>query len=115
LGMEKIREHEKKLMSFSINQLIDTFGKSIQIYGPKNIKDRGGIISFSFDKFHPHDIAQILADGGVCVRVGHHCAMPLHQRLEVPATLRASFYLYNDERDVIKLVDGLKKVRKILS
>lgn len=114
LGMEKIREHEKKLMNFSIKQLIGTFGKSIKIYGPKNIEDRGGIISFSFDKFHPHDIAQILADSGICVRAGHNCAMPLHTRLEVPATVRASFYVYNDEKDVVKLVNGLKKVRKIL-
>ncbi len=113
LGMEKIREHEKQLMNFSINQLIDTFGKSIRIFGPKDIKNRGGIISFSFDKFHPHDIAQILADQGICVRAGHHCAMPLHQRLKVPSTVRASFYIYNDESDVGKLVEGLKKVKKI--
>lgn len=115
IGMKNIRDHEKKLTNIAINQLIDTFGKSIKIYGPKDIEDRGGIISFSFDKFHPHDIAQILADGGICVRAGHHCAMPLHTRLSVPATVRASFYLYNDEKDVVKLVAGLKKVRKILS
>ena len=114
LGMEKIREHEKKLTNFAINQLIDTFGESIKIYGPKSIEDRGGIISFSFGKFHPHDVAQILADEGVCVRAGHHCAMPLHKRLKVSSTVRASFYLYNDERDVEMLVKGLKKVNKIL-
>lgn len=114
IGMENIRDHEKKLTDFAINQLIDTFGKSIKIYGPKSIRERGGIISFSFDKFHPHDIAQILADEGICVRAGHHCAMPLHQRLKVPATVRASFYIYNDEKDVVRLIDGLKKVRKIL-
>lgn len=114
IGIENIREHEKKLTDFAINQLIDTFGKSIKIYGPKSIEDQGGIISFSFDKFHPHDIAQILADGGVCVRAGHHCAMPLHTRLKVPATVRASFYIYNDESDVEKLVESLKKVKKIL-
>lgn len=114
VSMENIREHEKKLTSFAINQLIDTFGQSIKIYGPKNSQDRGGIISFSFDKFHPHDIAQILADDGICVRAGHHCAMPLHTRLKVPATVRASFYVYNDEQDVIKLIAGLNKVKKIL-
>ncbi len=115
IGMENIRDHEKKLTNFAINQLIDTFGKSIRIFGPKNIDNRGGIITFSFDKFHPHDIAQILADEGICVRTGHHCAMPLHQRLKVPATVRASFYIYNDEKDVVKLVEGLKKVKAILS
>ncbi|MFA5769944.1 MAG: SufS family cysteine desulfurase [Patescibacteria group bacterium] len=114
VGMENIRDHEKKITNFAINQLIDTFGQSIKIYGSKNIEDRGGIISFSFGKFHPHDIAQILADEGVCVRAGHHCAMPLHTCLNVPATVRASFYIYNDESDVNKLVEGLKKVEKIL-
>ncbi len=115
IGMENIRDHEKKLTNFAINRLIDTFGKSIRIFGPKNIENRGGIVTFSFDKFHPHDVAQILADERICVRAGHHCAMPLHTRLSVPATVRASFYLYNDEKDVVKLVAGLKKVRKILS
>jgi len=114
IGMNNILEHEKKLTDFAINRLIDTFGQSIKIYGPKKIEDRGGIISFSFDKFHPHDIAQILADQGICVRAGHHCAMPLHTRLKVQATVRARFYIYNDEKDVEKLVEGLKKVKNIL-
>ncbi|MEK7495729.1 MAG: SufS family cysteine desulfurase [Patescibacteria group bacterium] len=114
IGMENIQKHEKKITDFAINRLINTFGQSIKIYGPKNIEDRGGIVSFTFDKFHPHDIAQILADEGICVRAGHHCAMPLHTRLNVPATVRASFYLYNDENDVNKLIEGLKKVKKIL-
>lgn len=114
VGMENIRDHEKKITNFAINQLIDTFGQSIKIYGSNNIEDRGGIISFSFEKFHPHDIAQILADEGVCVRAGHHCTMPLHTCLNVTATVRASFYIYNDENDVNKLVEGLIKVKKIL-
>jgi len=114
IGMDNIQIHEKKITDFAINRLTNTFGQSIKIYGPKNIEDRGGIMSFTFDKFHPHDIAQILADDGICVRAGHHCAMPLHTRLNVPATVRASFYLYNDERDVNKLIEGLKKVKEIL-
>jgi cysteine desulfurase/selenocysteine lyase len=114
VGMKNIREHEKKLTGYAINQLINTFGESIKIYGPKKIEDRGGIVSFTFDKFHPHDIAQILADSGICVRAGHHCAMPLHTRLKIPASVRASFYIYNDENDVKKLVEGLKKVKSIL-
>ncbi len=115
IGMDNVRKHEEKLTDFAIKELINAFGNSIKIFGPKNIKDKGGIISFSFGKFHPHDIAQILADEGICVRAGHHCAMPLHTCLNVPATVRASFYIYNDEKDVEKLVDGLKKVKKILS
>jgi cysteine desulfurase/selenocysteine lyase len=114
VGMENINAHEKKITNLAIDKLTAAFGRSIKIFGPKNIDDRGGIISFSFGKFHPHDIAQILADEGVCVRAGHHCAMPLHTRLNVPATVRASFYLYNDENDVERLVEGLKKVIKIL-
>jgi len=114
IGMKNIKEHEKKLTKMAIDRLVNTFGQAIQIYGPKNIEDRCGIISFNFGKFHPHDISQILADNGICVRAGHHCAMPLHTRLKVPATVRASFYLYNDEEDVEKLIEGLKKVEKIL-
>lgn len=114
IGMDKIRKHEERLTDFAIKELINTFGNSIKIFGPKNIKDKGGIISFSFGKFHPHDIAQILADEGICVRAGHHCAMPLHACLNAPATVRASFYIYNDEADVKKLVEGLRKVKEIL-
>ncbi|EKE14900.1 MAG: hypothetical protein ACD_12C00246G0003 [uncultured bacterium] len=114
IGMDKIREHEKKLTDYAINRLIDTFDESIKIFGPKNLQKKCGIISFTFDKFHPHDIAQILADGGICVRAGHHCAMPLHTYLNVSATVRASFYIYNDENDVEKLVEGLKKVTQML-
>lgn len=114
VGMKNIQDHEQKITDYAIKQLTNTFGGSINIFGPKNIKDRGGIISFSFEKYHPHDIAQILADAGICVRAGHHCAMPLHTRLEVPATVRASFYIYNEEKDVERLVEGLKKVKQIL-
>src|SRR3989339_916703 len=115
VGVKNIRDHEKKIIDFAISRLNDTFDQSIKIFGPTNIEDKGGIISFYLDKFHPHDIAQILANDGICVRAGHHCAMPLHTRFNIPATVRASFYIYNDETDVEKLVEGLKKVKKILS
>ena len=114
VGMEKISEHEKKLTRIAIDRLTSTFGGEIKIYGPRNVDDHNGIVSFSFGKYHSHDISQILADNGICVRAGHHCAMPLHTRLKLPATVRASFYIYNDEKDVEKLVEGLKKVKKIL-
>ena len=112
--MDKVREHEKQLTAYCFKTLKKEFGEKIRFYGPADIEDRGGVITFSFDKFHPHDIAQILADQGICVRAGHHCAMPLHTRLCVPATVRASFYIYNDKEDVEKFVEGLKKVQKIL-
>jgi len=114
IGMDKVREHEKQLTAYCFKTLKKEFGEKIRFYGPADIEDRGGVITFSFDKFHPHDIAQILADQGICVRAGHHCAMPLHTRLCVPATVRASFYIYNDKEDVEKFVEGLKKVQKIL-
>lgn len=114
IDMKNVREHEERLTDFVVARLKETFGDLIQIYGPEDIKNRGGIVSFSFGKFHPHDIAQILADEGICVRAGHHCAMPLHACLNVPATVRASFYIYNDEADVKKLVEGLNKVKEIL-
>ena len=85
--------------------------KGIQIIGPKDPTDKGGVISFALDYAHPHDVAQILDRDGIAVRAGHHCAMPLHQRYNLPATTRASFYLYNEEGEIDKLVDGLEKVR----
>ncbi len=115
VGMENISVHEKQLTAQCLKTLKKEFGEEIRIFGPTDIENRGGIITFSFDKFHPHDVAQILADEKICVRAGNHCAMPLHQRLKVPATVRASFYLYNDKGDVEKLVEGLKKVEKMLS
>lgn len=114
VGMKKISEHEKVLTKIAMERLTGTFGEEIKIYGPKNIEDHNGIVSFSFGKYHPHDVSQILADNGICVRAGHHCAMPLHTRLKLPATVRASFYIYNDEKDVERLVEGLKEVKKIL-
>lgn len=114
VGMKNINDHEKKLTKTAMDRLINTFGEEIKIYGPKNIEDHNGILSFSFGKYHSHDVSQILADNGICVRAGHHCAMPLHTRLNLPATVRASFYIYNDENDVEKLVEGLKEVKKIL-
>ena len=114
IGLNNILKHEEELTSYCYKLLNQTFGKKIKIFGPKNLQKKCGIVSFSLNHFHPHDIAQILADKGICVRAGHHCAMPLHQRLKVLATVRASFYIYNDVKDVVRLIDGLKKVTKVL-
>ncbi|MDP2927038.1 MAG: SufS family cysteine desulfurase [bacterium] len=114
VGMEKIRNHEMELTGYALKRLTEEFKSELKVFGPKNTKDRGGVIAFAFQDFHGHDIAQILADENICVRAGHHCAMPLHQRLGLASSARASFYLYNDENDVEKLIKGLKKVRKIL-
>lgn len=115
VGMDNVREHEKLITKYAINRLTEVFGEKIHIYGPKNIDQRGGIVAFTFDSFHPHDIAQILDEDKVAIRAGHHCGMPLHTHLNVSATARASFYIYNDETDVDKLCEGLKKVQKVLT
>lgn len=111
LGLKNIRIHEKNLTTYALKQLAKI--KEIKIYGPKDINIRGGVISFTFKGVHAHDVAQILDSEGVAVRSGHHCTMPLHQRFGLAATTRASFYIYNDEKDVDALIDGLLKVRSV--
>lgn len=114
MGMKNVREHEKQLTAYALSKLKENFGDRIKILGPQDPGKRGGVIAFTFRKYHPHDIASILDEEGIAVRAGHHCAMPLHGRLKVDASLRASFYMYNDQTDVDKLIVGLKKVEKIL-
>ncbi|MDO8657319.1 MAG: SufS family cysteine desulfurase [Candidatus Levybacteria bacterium] len=111
IGMNNIQKHEKEITSYALLQMKKIDG--LTIYGPKNSKERSGVISFNITGIHPHDIAQILGDMGICIRAGMHCAMPLHTRLGVAATARASFYIYNEKEDVDKLIEGIKKVKKI--
>jgi len=108
VGMDAVRAHEIALTGYALDALADRFGDDIRIFGPPSPEDRGGVLSFAFRDLHPHDISQILDEYGVCVRAGHHCAKPLMRRLGVNATARASFALYNDERDVDTLVDALE-------
>lgn len=110
IGLEEIKNHEEELFSYGQKRLLEEFGNKIKIFGPANPKERCGLISFSLEGIHPHDIAQILDENNISVRAGHHCAMPLHQRLGISATTRASFYLYNSRADIDKLILGLKKV-----
>ncbi len=116
IGTENIRNHETKLLAYTIDKLKETFGDEIEIFGPIDTKNRSGVISFKFKSYHPHDIASILDSySNVCVRAGNHCAMPLHNEvLRVLATTRASFYFYNTQKDADTLVDGLKKIEQIL-
>jgi cysteine desulfurase/selenocysteine lyase len=107
VGLAAIREHEKHLTTYALQTLRDRFGDNITIYGPDDIEQRGGVISFAFEGLHPHDISQVLDQHGVCVRAGHHCAKPLMRRLGVGATARASVYLYNDTHDIDALADAL--------
>ncbi|MFH0864133.1 MAG: cysteine desulfurase [Candidatus Gottesmanbacteria bacterium] len=110
-GMENIRQHEVEITEYGLNQLSNI--KDLKIYGPEKVEDRGGIIAFNIDGIHAHDLAQILDEDNVCIRSGHHCAMPLHTRLGIPGSARASFYLYNTKEDIDKLVESLKKAKKI--
>ena len=112
VGMDAVRAHEISLTSYALDALRDRFGADIRIFGPQAAEDRGGVLSFAFRDVHPHDISQILDEYGVCVRAGHHCAKPLMRRLGVNATARASFALYNDERDVDTLVEALDAAGK---
>jgi cysteine desulfurase/selenocysteine lyase len=112
IGMDRVRLHERALMKAAQKRLAAIEG--IHIYGPP-AAERSGVLSFTMNDVHPHDLATILDGEGVCIRAGHHCAQPLMRRLDVPATARASFYVYNDERDIDALVTGIMKAREIFS
>jgi cysteine desulfurase / selenocysteine lyase len=112
LGMEAVRAHEMQLTEYALGALRDRFDESLRIYGPLDVTQRGGAVSFLFEGIHAHDISQVLDEDAVCVRAGHHCAKPLMRQLGVPATSRASFYVYNDEADVDALVEALAKAQK---
>ncbi len=107
LGMDAVRNHEMALTRYAIDALRDRYGSGIRIFGPDDVSQRGGVISFDYKGIHPHDVSQVLDQRGVCIRAGHHCAKPLMRRLGLGATARASLYVYNDEADVDALVDAL--------
>ena len=113
IGMDKVREHEIKLSKYMVEKL--TAIEGIKILGPLDPEKRTGLVSFYSEKVHAHDIASVLNSSGIAVRSGHHCAMPLHKELGLPATVRASYYIYNDFSDIDKLAEGVKKALKMLS
>lgn len=115
IGLENIRAHEITLTTYTLKRLRETFGKQIRIIGPKEANERGGIIAFSLQNIHPHDIAQLLGEQNICVRAGEHCAAPLHRKLGLSATTRISFSVYNNENDIEKLIVALKKIQRVLS
>jgi cysteine desulfurase / selenocysteine lyase len=110
LGMDAVREHEKELTSYAIERLQEA---GAVVHGPKDVDLRGGAVSFWFKDIHPHDLAQVLDQEGVCVRAGHHCAQILMRDLGVPATTRASFYVYNSLADVDALVTALARAESV--
>ena len=113
LGMDAVREHEVDMTRYAIERLATVPG--LRLFGPDDVRARGGVASFTLEAAHPHDIASILDVEGICIRSGHHCAQPLMDRFEVSATARASFYVYNDPADVDRLVDGLNRVREVFA
>ncbi|HEX5588369.1 MAG TPA: SufS family cysteine desulfurase [Acidimicrobiia bacterium] len=115
LGMDDVRAHERELTKYTLDALDHRFGDGITIYGPRDVDVRGGAISFLFDHIHAHDISQVVDEEAVCVRAGHHCAKPLMKVLGVPATTRASFYVYNDEADADALLDALANAEKFFA
>ncbi len=110
VGMDNIHAHEKNLTECALRQLKEIPG--LRIIGPETTESRGGAISFTVDGVHPHDLGQVLDDHGVSIRVGHHCAWPLHRACGAQSTARASFYLYNTEEEVDKLVEAIKAARE---
>jgi cysteine desulfurase/selenocysteine lyase len=110
IGMDVIHTHEQKIVSYALERLEEVPG--VKVYGPPPEK-KGGVASFTLDVAHPHDIAQVLDRDGIAIRAGHHCAMPLHDRFNIPATARASFYLYSTTHEVDKLIEGLYKVKQL--
>jgi cysteine desulfurase/selenocysteine lyase len=111
LGMDAVRAHELALLERALRELSRIDG--VRLFGPDDLRQRSGVVSFTLDGVHPHDIATILDGEGVCVRAGHHCAQPLMRRLDVPATARASFYVYNDDADIASLVAGLRRTKDL--
>jgi cysteine desulfurase/selenocysteine lyase len=110
VGMDRVNAHEHLLTEAAIKGLQEIPG--VRIVGPTDMNDRGGAVAFVIDGVHPHDAGQVLDDLGIAVRVGHHCAWPLHRRLGIPASIRASFYVYNDLDDVTALLDGVRETKR---
>lgn len=110
VGLGSIAEHEKEIVSYALERLEEIPG--VWVFGPE-AQYKGGVVAFTLAGVHPHDISQILDMDGIAIRAGHHCAMPLHEKYNLPATARASFYLYNTQEEVDKLVNSIYKVKTL--
>jgi cysteine desulfurase/selenocysteine lyase len=109
IGMDALHAHERELTGLALEKLSAVPG--VRIIGPTTLENRGGTVAFVVDGIHAHDVGQVLDDHGVAVRVGHHCAWPLHRRFGVPATVRASFHVYSTPEEVDALVDAVHAAR----
>ncbi len=110
IGMDAIAAQEQAVVGYALERLVEVPG--VKVFGSQ-ARDRGGVTAFTLDGVHAHDVAQILDGDGIAVRAGHHCAMPLHDKYDIPATTRASYYLYNSIEEIDKLIDSIYKVKKI--
>ena len=110
VGMDAIAAHEQEIIAYALERLEEIPG--VSVFGP-TAEHKGGVASFTLDGVHPHDISQVLDTFGVAIRAGHHCAMPLHEKFNLPATARASFYLYNQPEEVDRLVAAIYKVKEL--
>lgn len=110
IGMENVAKHEQELTKQLLDGISEISG--VNVIGPRDMRDRGGVVSFTVDGVHPHDVGQVLDQYGIAVRTGHHCAWPLMKRLNLVGTTRASFHLYNDSEDVNDLLASIKKVKE---
>ncbi|MGN0025624.1 MAG: cysteine desulfurase [Clostridium sp.] len=113
IGMDNVEKIEKELMSYAVEEISKL--EYVNIYGPKDIEKRGGVLSFEIKGVHPHDVASIFDTFGVCIRAGNHCAQPLMRYMGINATSRASIYLYNTKEDIDRLVEAIKKTYDMFS
>ena len=115
IGYDALRKHDTRIMIHTHTALQQVFGEKIHILGSVSPDMRAGIISFTLDGIHPHDLAQILGEHAICIRAGEHCAAPLHRSLSLPATARISFGLYTTEEDIDQLIDGMRVAQATLA
>jgi cysteine desulfurase/selenocysteine lyase len=113
LGMFAVRAHEIETVAYAMERLAEVPG--LRLLGPTDPEQRGGLATFTLDGIHPHDLATILDSEGIAVRAGHHCAMPLHLKLGLPATTRASFYIYTLPEEIDALVEALYRAKQIMT
>ena len=106
LGMDKVREHEKALTGYALERFSEF--EDLDVLGPPDVEQRGGVLSFHSGELHPHDLGTFLDRSGVAIRTGHHCTMPLMRSLGIVATARASFYLYNTEEEIDRLAEAVR-------
>ena len=111
IGMDRVREHEIDITKYALEKITNV--KGVTLYGPPNANERGGVVSFNIGDIHPHDLATIMNDHGVAIRSGHHCAQVLMERLDVAATSRASFYIYNTKEEVDTFIGALSEARRL--